>query len=106
MIAMPSSSTATMNVSRNWPKGIMGRMSIGGWRLEAGGWRLEAGGWKLDGGAGELETGNWELDAGSCSSLQRFPTLAPARMPGIGTDRGSAGANAAGAESCNSGALP
>ena len=27
MIAMPSSSTAMMNVSRNWPSGIIGRMS-------------------------------------------------------------------------------
>ena len=26
MIAMPSSSTAMMNVSRNWPSGIIGRM--------------------------------------------------------------------------------
>ncbi len=92
MMATPSSSTAMMNVSRNCPSGIMGRISNCPWSLGPGvpcPWSSVL---PPKGGSHE---GSAPRTPGSGD--QRLPTVAPARTPGIVIGVGSPGATCTGA---------
>ena len=87
-IATPSSSTAMMNVSRNWPSGIIGRISIRrGSEFAGTGRRIRVSG--LHGatpGPGYAESTRPAFRR----SHQRLPTDAPASTPGSPSTGGSA----------------
>src|SRR4051812_43526975 len=102
MIAIPSSSMAMMNVSRNCPRGIIGRIDEGSAGFDEVPRGSTGFGQVLPGSAGFDEVPPGSRGFGAYGSIrlrqgpigsedQRLPTVAPASTPGIVIAWGSEG---------------